>query len=337
MKEISIALSMRVLVNLESLNMAESVGNVTRHRKAPVIVETDNGYRLIYVPVVSGMSLAHHYQLHLAKAAYTKGLNVTNMSLQGYFLKFSEDKVIKNYYPEVSGKVAKNKGPCNNEREIVSACTVADVGGFLYTDGTVKRTSRFSFTYMMPALDALKTGAAGVYPQLHVRYTPEAREDQALIYVDNAGALYTLSFLLEASRISKLDTCKALGQKPDDLGKDERVKRFQAAIEALVAMIGNMYFGAKRTRSMPHWKIESLVVVASKGITPFIPTPGHSTQYITETIKRLKVQSESAGLDEYKLAYYKAEEIPVPEIGEEHSIPEEALKSIAEWVIEKLT
>ena len=283
------------------------------------------------------MSLAHHYQRHLAKAAKARGLNVTNMSLQGYFMKFSDTKIIDNYYPEVKGKVGKNKDPCTNETEIVKACTVADIGGFLYTDGMVKRTSRFSFTYMMPALDALKTGAAGVYPQLHVRYTPEAREgEQALIYVDNAGALYTLSFLLEVSSISKLDACKALGKSPADLGRDERKARFEAAMDALSVMLGNMLFGAKRTRSMPHWKIESAVIVGSKGIAPFIPTPGHSQDYIADTAKRLKKQAEAAGIEDYELAYFTAEDAAKPEFGTEYENIESALKAVKEWALARL-
>ena len=334
---VSLALSMRVLVNLESLNMAESVGNVTRHRKAPVVVKTGAGeYRLIYVPVISGMTLAHHYQHQLAKTAHSMGLNVTNMSLLGYFMKFSDDKIINSYYPEVKDKVSKKKSPCENEKAIVEACTVADVGGFLYTEATLKRTSRFSFTYLMPALDAVEKGAAGVYPQLHVRYTPEARKgEQALIYVDNASALYTLSFLLEASKISRLDSCPAMGME-GDLGAEERAKRFKASIEALAAMLGNMYFGAKRSRSMPHWQVESIVVVASRGVVPFIPSPGHTPDYMLDTAKRLQAQAKVAGLREYKLTYYTMTDTGKPGIGEEAGTLEEAIKAAADWALERL-
>ena len=76
-----LSLSARLLINLESLNMAESVGNVTKHRRAPVVVDGEGGYRLVYVPVVSGMSLAHHYQRLLATAASRSGINVSRMSL----------------------------------------------------------------------------------------------------------------------------------------------------------------------------------------------------------------------------------------------------------------
>ncbi|GBF08715.1 type I-A CRISPR-associated protein Cas7/Csa2, partial [Aeropyrum pernix] len=326
-----------ILVNLESLNMAESVGNVTRHRKAPVVVEGEDGeYKLIYVPVVSGMSLAHHYQLHLARAAAESGLNVTRLSLEGYFLKFSDDDVIKNHYPEVHGKLRKGD-LCHNEKVLVEACTVADVGGFLYTNGPIKRQSRFSFSYMMPTLDSIRSGAAGVYPQLHVRYTPQAREgEQALIYVDNASALYTLSFLLEADAISRLDVCSALGKSPSSLGEEERIKRFDAAVKALVAMLGNMAYGAKRSRSMPHWSVESLVAVAAEGLAPFVPSPGHSRNYIVDTLNRVNSQARAGIIREWKAAFYATQDLEKPSGADEAKTIEDALKTVAEWALEKL-
>ena len=332
-----LALSARLLVNLESLNMAESVGNVTKHRKAPVTFRADDGsYRVVYVPAISGMSLAHHYQVLLARAAKNAGLPVSDISLQGYFLKYANDDIIKNYYPNVRGKVGRNKSPCENERVIVSEDVVADVGGFLYTDGVVKRTSRFSFSYMMPALDSLK--AAAVYPQLHVRYTPKPEQrEQALIYVDNASALYTVSYVLEASEVSVLNVCRAMGQKPDDLGPKTRAERVRAAIEALVAMLGNMAFGAKRSRSLPHWRVESIVVAASKGIAPFVPSPGHSKSYLAETLQRLKDQKNVIKGMEAEIHYYVSEDLEGDAEGAvKHSTPEAAIKAAGEWLLGKL-
>ncbi len=338
MKGVYLALSARLLVNLESLNMAESVGNITKHRRAPVVVETGDGYRVIYVPVISGMSLAHHYQLLLARAAHEAGLNVTRMSLEGYFLKFANKDVINSYYPEVKDKISRSD-LCETERVIVEADVVADVGGFLYTDGPVKRTSRFSFSYMMPALDTVK--AAAVQPQLYVRYSPEPEREQALIYVDSASALYTFSYVLEASEVSVLSVCRALRKKPYDLGADEKVERVRAAVKALVAMLGNMVFGAKRSRSLPHWKVESIVIAVSSGIAPFMPTPGHSRDYLADTARRLKSQLNVLDDLEAEIHYYdssgkltKPEEKDVSVVG--HTTLEDALKAAADWVVGKL-
>jgi len=335
-----LALSARLLLNLESLNMAESVGNVTKHRKAPIVIEDNGSYKLVYAPVVSGMSLAHHYQRLLARAASERGLPVSRMSLEGFFMKYADDNIIKNHYPEVRGKVSKGNSPCVNERIIVESDVVADVGGFLYTDGLVKRTSRFSFSYLIPALDSISGGASAVYPQIHVRYTPTAREgEQALIYVDTASALYTLSFILEASEVSVLGTCKAMGQKPDDLGSQARRERVRSAVEALVSMLGNASFGAKRSRSMPHWRIESMVVVASTGLTSFVPSPGHSTSYLAETLKRLEAQKRAIRSLDASIHYYAREKLETASFKgdiKSHDTPEKAIIEAAEWVLNRL-
>ncbi len=339
MKAVSVSLgvSFRVLVNQESLNMAESVGNVTRHRKAPIVVRIDDTYKLLYVPVVSGMSLAHHYQRHLARAASDMGLSVTRMSMLGYFMKFADDKIIKSYYPEVAGKVDKND-PCKSEKAIVETCTVADVGGFLYTDGLVKRTSRFSFSYLVPTIDTIQSGGVGSIPQLHIRFTPEARRrEQIPFYNDNSSALYTATFLLEVDGISRLDVCQALSKNPASspasLGRDEQRRRFDASAKALIAMLGNLAFGAKRSRNLPHWKIQSAVVTGVVGISPFVPSSGHTPRYIGETLERIKAQSSQGIIKSFTIAAYNDEGIDTGDVNTYNTI-EEAIASVAAWIKE---
>ncbi len=343
-KSVSLGLSIRVLVNLESLNMAESIGNITRHRKAPIIVKLDNGgYKLIYAPVVSGMSLAHHYQRHLARAARDAGLPVTRMSLLGYFMKFADDKIIDNFYPEVAGEVkrySKSKSPsalCDIEKILVGKCTVADIGGFLYTNGPVKRTSRFSFSYLAPALDSIASGAVAAYPQIHVRFTPTAeKKEQVPFNVDVAAALYTTTFILEVDGIARLEVCEALGSRETSLGREEQEKRFRAAVKALQAMMGNMWFGAKKSRTLPLWQVESAVVTAAKGLAPFVPSPGHSTGYIAETARRAEHQKNHGVLDEYTVVAYVSSmaggEVEVPKGVEKAGSLEEAIGRAAEWI-----
>jgi len=318
-----LSLALRAAVNLESLNMAESVGNVTKHRKAPVVVvDRDSGeYRLLYVPVISGMSLAHHYQHLLAKIAHQRGINVTRMSLMGYFIKFADQKTTEKFYPElgVHKLIKKNATPqdmCRLEEEIVKGCVVADVGGFLQTETGVKRTSRFSFSYMMPAMDALSSGAAAVMPQLHVRYTPTAeKRQQALIYVEGGSAVYTLSYLLEASEVSRLTMCEALGvkQPPALLSEEERRRRVEAALDALAAMLDNMLFGAKRSRSLPHWEVLSAVAAVSSGPAPFVVSNGHSRDYLASTATRAeKIRAMLGDGFSYSLVYYDREGLEKP-------------------------
>ncbi len=333
-RETFLAFSYRILVDVESLNMAESVGNVTKHRKAPVVVEArgEGGYRLVYVPVISGMTLSHHYQRILARVASDMGLSVTRMSLLGYFPKFSDNKVINSYYPEVAGSVTANN-PCGSEKAIVEKCVVADVGGFLYTEGPVKRESRFKFSYLVPSMDSINVAALGVMPQIHVRYTPEAKKgEQALIYVENGSALYTGSFELDASRIARLEVCEALGKKPTDLGVKERLARFDAAVKALIYMLGNAAFGAKRSRSLPIVRVESLVAVASRGYAPFMPSPGHDTGYLKETLERAAALKKVDPGFEYEVHYYAREELEDGGAATRHGTVEEAIQAAADKV-----
>ena len=51
----------RVLINVEALNMTESVGNYVKHRRVPVILSS-GGYVAFFVPAISGESIAHGFQ-----------------------------------------------------------------------------------------------------------------------------------------------------------------------------------------------------------------------------------------------------------------------------------
>ncbi|MEM1718256.1 MAG: type I-A CRISPR-associated protein Cas7/Csa2, partial [Thermosphaera sp.] len=54
-----LSIGVRFIANIEALNMAETIGNLSKHRKAPIIVPTREGYRVLYVPAISGESFAH--------------------------------------------------------------------------------------------------------------------------------------------------------------------------------------------------------------------------------------------------------------------------------------
>jgi len=65
---ISLSMSLRIEVNVEAFNAIETVGNLTKHRRAPMVIPTDEGHRLIYVSAVSGESIANAYQRNLVEA-----------------------------------------------------------------------------------------------------------------------------------------------------------------------------------------------------------------------------------------------------------------------------
>ena len=187
---VTLSLSLRVAVNAEALNMAEAVGNYTRHRKAPVVITSEAGYSVVYVPAVSGESLAHAYQQLLAQIAKQRNLPVTKLDEMGYFLKFTSDKIMDWYKEDLEkvnskyAEILSSRNVEEIERLLVKASVVADVGGLLYTEKQVKRTSAIRFSYMLPTLDAVEKGGVALTPQLHTRYVhPKMpREMQMLFY-----------------------------------------------------------------------------------------------------------------------------------------------------------
>lgn len=280
--QVSFSVTARILLNVEALNMAETVGNVSRHRKAPIVIVNDKEVNIFYVPAISGESLAYHYQKLLANIAHSRGLPVTNMDLQGYFMKFADDNIIKNYYKEVD--LANKTKHCDIEKAILESSVVADVGGFLYTNKLVKRVSKIRFGYMVPTLDTITIGAVASYPQLHARYTPEARKREQMLYnVETASALYAFTASINASDIGKVmnydEACR-------DLVLNDRKQRIDAAIDALIAMLDGVMWGAKRSRFNPVWEVKSLVAVVSKGPVEFIASPATTKSFIKETIDR---------------------------------------------------
>jgi CRISPR-associated protein Csa2 len=309
-----VSVSARILMNVEALNMAETVGNVSRHRKAPVVVfSKQGGVSVFYVPAVSGESLAHHYQRLLASIAQERGLPVTKMDLEGFFMKFSSDDIINEYYKEVEEKynILKQDVPCKVEEAILKSSVVADVGGFLYTKKKpIKRTSRIRFSYMIPTLDSIEVGAAVSYPQLHVRYTPQPeKKEQAIYYVETASSLYAFTAGLNASDIAELPL--ECGLSIDLAG--QKKKRVEAAYDALVALLDGVMFGAKKSRFSPQWDVVTLAVSVSKGPVEFNLTPPHSTDYIAESVERAgKVTSVFSDMS-VSVYWFSKEKVREPE------------------------
>ena len=367
----NLSLTARILINAEALNMAESVGNYTRHRKAPVVVPSESNYSIIYVPAVSGESLAHAYQTLLAHIASQKELPVTEMDLQGFFMKFSSEDIIKKYYKElIKALKAKDEAealdmlkkiqPAEVERAILKTSVVADVGGFLYTGKTerkkkkaegkgeeeikisVKRTSAIRFAYLIPALDALITGGASISPQLHVRYAPKPEEGvQSLFYVESGSALYTLTAQLVISDIGKVSLDPRI--RDEELEK-QRASRIEAAIDALTVLVEGVLFGAKRTRYMPQWDVRSILVAYSRGPVEYNVTPGLFNDYMVKSYERAVALTKSLGnsliINMYGYngeAGYLQEPVVKPEVKnvkfEKTSTPAEALLKAKERVM----
>jgi len=314
----------RIIVNVEALNMAESVGNVVRHKRAPIVAEKREGdkvvgYILRYLPVVSGQSIAHGYQELLAQVASHMGLPVCPLCKQGIFVKHGSDKILdrlKNMGAKYVDDLKENKkNVVAFEKIIVSNCVVEDVGGFLYPGSQpVKRTSCFYAGYMVPSI--AHAHAVAIESLFHVRHDPlssggRAGETtgQAIYHVETGSAPYTFSLGLDVDCIG----CVA-GESVNN-ENDNAEKRRRAALIALGLLIDSLGFGAKKTRFLPSIKPESLVITVVHPY-PFNPLPAHSDDYIVQTAETLNSyialakKSVENNQAKAKIYYYVAEDSP---------------------------
>ncbi|MEM4854902.1 MAG: hypothetical protein QXE75_05730, partial [Sulfolobales archaeon] len=221
------------------------------------------------------------------------------------------------------------------EKAFLKVSVVADVGGFLLAGKLLKRTSPIRFSYMVPALDAVGTGGVTLIPQLHVRYAPpelvqrqeqrekqgqqqeqeqkqegQRRGQQAMFYVESSSALYTFTAELLASDIARLFYAK----QQDPQLTQEKMKRVEAAVDALIAMVDGFLFGAKRSRYMPLWEIKSIVVSVSKGPLEFVVSPGISKNYIKETYDRAVALVKAIPEQTVNIYAYVSESLEEPSV-----------------------
>ena len=303
MGDLFVSVRGRVLINVEALNMTESVGNYVKHRRVPVI--SPKTYATYFVPAVSGESVAHGYQRVLAEKTKNKdGLKdkLCDLCKQGIFLKSANNSVICGAFGSKL-KSWKINSEADFEKAIISNCVVEDVGGFLYAPGrqeklsegdeemleqagirdnkgknkfeNIKRTSSFSIGYMIPANEAIENII--IEPQLHSRYalgTPfveRGAQGQMIYYVELSSAPYVFSFDLDTKYIGKLTFYY---ENVGDLAVDEneRKKRINLSLESLRDLLIEMMFGAKKARFLPVIDWESIVIALSNN-TWTVPSP----------------------------------------------------------------
>lgn len=283
----------RVLVNVEALNMTESVGNYVKHRRVPVIIPET--YTTYFVPAVSGESIAHGFQVVLAEEGKKNGLPVCKLCEKGIFLKSTNEEVFKGAF---------GQNPPNNEFEfekfVVSNCLVEDVGGFMYaprTGGNVKRTSNFSTGYMIPVKEVLENVV--IEPQLHSRYalgTPYVKEGagQMIYYVELSSALYTFSFDLDTRYIG----CATFNyEQAGTEVVNDRKKRIEVTLDAIKRFLIEFMFGAKKTRFLPIVEWESLIIAVSDDVWT-VPAP-FTKNYIEKARKKMERVSYNTKLFVY--------------------------------------
>ncbi|MDW8011332.1 MAG: DevR family CRISPR-associated autoregulator, partial [Sulfolobales archaeon] len=276
-------------------------------------------YRLIYVPAVSGESIANAYQRNLVELAnhiyrkQNKKPPLTDWDLRHEFCKFMDDRHLTSSLAQiVSGASSTNIIDLKHdfEKKAIEESIVADVGGFLYAERVpVKRTSRLYTSYLLPTYDAIEVTA--IEAQFHARQMPsetvgreaeasskassreaeggaevkkeEVTKAQKIYYVEVATALYGLTLALDLDGIGRTSLVKV----ENAVDPDERFRRIKVATGAMGALFTGQGFGAKLTRFMPVKKVVSAIAVLSDP-TPFMVTPPQYPDYIENTISRVK-------------------------------------------------
>jgi CRISPR-associated protein Csa2 len=264
MGDVFLSIRGRVLINVEALNMTESIGNYVKHRRVPVMIREDGGYAVYFVPSISGESIAHGFQEVLAAVGGSLNIPVCRLCSRGVFLKSTNEGVFKAAFG-----VDVPKEDYELEKTVIENCIVEDVGGFLYAAGerNVKRTSNFYVGYMIPVSESLRNVV--IEPQLQTRYAlgtqfVRRREErgQMIYYVELSSAPYVFSFDLDTKNIGK--TAFVVDKSGGQVGN--RVERIKAALHALQEFLLEFMFGAKKTRFLPVVDWESITVAVSDDV-----------------------------------------------------------------------
>jgi len=303
----------RVLINVEALNMTESVGNYVKHRRVPVVLP-EAGNTTFFVPAISGESIAHGYQLILAQTAIKRELPVCNICRKGIFLKSTNKSVfISQFRDKLQGKELNDSSEF--EKFVVANCIVEDIGGFLYapanqrgqqeifekpeedrvlskkiTSENVKRTSNFFTGYMVPVRESLRS--AIIEPQLHSRYalgTPFVKSERGaprargqMIYnVELSSAIYSFSFDLDTRFIGRTTYYYSnIGEKV----VEDQNGRVETSLEAFEKFMRELMFGAKKTRFLPVVDWESMLISVSNDVWT-VPSP-FTIKYLSRSLRK---------------------------------------------------
>jgi len=365
-----VSIGLRFEAQVEAMNMVETVGNYARHRKVPYIIynEEEGRYRVVYVPAISGESIAHAYQYLLAQEAKNHNLKVCEDCLKGELfktmdLRFKRDILLSGQSKnnELQSKINKiheflrilievKKGRDKMirnlkkeipnidklvvkyvEEKIVENCVVEDIGGFLVAeDVPTKRTSVFQVSYAIPVKSAIYGSI--LEPQLHARQslTPGGKEE-------TEKASEQMIFYVEVGTAVyglifniNLDRIGVSSLEPGKkiVDESERKKRMEVAIKALIRMISSQQFGAKLSRFFPNAKIKTLFVAISE--KPFVVSSPLEDNFMEETLRRVKALKDVFN-EEIRLMAY-SNELEIPEGVERFETPEEVLKNVLEAV-----
>jgi CRISPR-associated protein Csa2 len=271
-----VSFGFRFRVDVEAMNMVESVGNYSRHRTAPIIRQVlEDGnvrYEVQFLPIVSGQSLANAYMRALVDIAVRKPLPVCE-TCRNYN--------VLNGFPKRPNIVDES----DSADKRITECVIEDVTGFMATEEkgrAIRRTSRIQFSHLIP--DADSANHVPPMPQFHVRYGE--KETQTIYNIESASAIYTLVVNIDVDGIGK----------GVSITTSDREARVEAALDALMLMLNGGYIGAKKSRYYPQMEPLGAVAVVSDPY-PFVVSPPKARAvngslqpwYLEDTLRRAVV------------------------------------------------
>jgi len=253
-----VSFGFRFRVNVEAMNMVESVGNYARHRTAPIIrriiEDSKVRYEVQFLPIVSGQSIANAYTRALVDIAVRKNLPVCEMC---------RNYNVLNGFPKRPNML----GDSDSVDKRVGECVVEDVTGFMATEEkkeeekekkkgrAIRRTSRIQFSHLIPDADSAKH--VPPMPQFHVRYGEvrygEEKQEQTIFNIESASAIYTLVVNIDVDGIGKGITTTT----------NDRDARVEAVLDALMLMFNGGYIGAKKSRYFPQMELLGAIATVS--------------------------------------------------------------------------
>ncbi|MHA1875171.1 MAG: type I-A CRISPR-associated protein Cas7/Csa2 [Promethearchaeota archaeon] len=332
------SIGVRFEANVDALNMVETAGNYTKHRRVPYLVkdEEKHKYKSLYVPALSGEILGHRFQALLVREAKTYYKDEPPICEKCAQKEFFKSMNWKNLEPKLKTlNIEKNRDdltPEDIEKIILKTCLIEDIGGYMYAEKPpVKRTSAFQVSYALPIKSAVHY--ATTEPQLHARHAQmtgkekkKETSEQMIYYIETGSAIYGFTFNIDLGIIGK----STLGQS-EILTTKQRTERQEIAIKALMRMLSSQQFGAKLSRFFPVGSVLTVAASITKG--PFSITSPIYDGYITKTLNRLKIynetfQEENATLVISTTGSEQGESLTEDDILTQVATPEEVIKTI---------
>ncbi|QGA53932.1 DevR family CRISPR-associated autoregulator [Sulfolobus sp. E5-1-F] len=332
-----VSFGLRFRVNVEAMNMVESFGNYTRHRTAPLLRKTDNGYEVVFAPVVSGQAIAHAFMRALADLELNK-IGVTPLqsgssesgSQQSKSSK-TEPRLCedcKNY--QTIGGFLKRSGDANTLLDNrVKTCIVDDVTGFMATKSSSKSEKegkskamatksssksekegeseaeekgssirRTSRIMFSYMIPDIDAARATIFPQFHVRFN-NIKNENAIFQIESGSAVYMLTIHVNVSGIGQLSTEQYV---------EDRIDRVDKTFTALMTMFSGSYIGAKHARYLPIIEFLGGIAAISKPM-PFSVSPPKRYDYVADTLQRAYVYVNNIKDECIKIFYFDNEEL----------------------------